>query len=288
MSVYGLLFLGLCFNAFATSNMTSKIHEIDFGRKAGDQTLVLFTNGKFAKLPPMEKTLLEQLKEAKENNDNVEVTLDQNRFITAAYASADLTALGSQAFPSSNKKSLDQVYAPSTIPDLQTAQEYFDEARENPKDSQCFNRAMVWSYEWWKKHSLRSNKLLVFFSRQYMRKHPDFEWWFHIAPAVHVLHDGKVVERVMDVKYNHGPRTHPEWTATFMRGDLKHVACPYITKFSQYADYPYTGNCYLMRTSMYTWQPADLQMNEAWGFSKSDFNLDDVRAAYLEAFDEQH
>jgi hypothetical protein len=36
---------------------------------------------------------------------------------------------------------------------------------------------------------------------------------------------------------------------------------------------------------MYTWQPADLEMKEAWNYTKGAFNMDEVRAAYLEAFD---
>jgi hypothetical protein len=37
---------------------------------------------------------------------------------------------------------------------------------------------------------------------------------------------------------------------------------------------------------MYTYQPADLQMNEAWNYVKEDFLIDEVKQAYLEAFDE--
>jgi hypothetical protein len=100
---------------------------------------------------------------------------------------------------------------------------------------------------------------------------------------VHVLDNGQVVERVMDVKYSRGPVEFRRWTNLFMRNDAE---CRVITKFSDYADYPYTGECYLQRTDMYTYQPADLQMNEAWGYTKDKFNMTEVRQAYLEAFDE--
>jgi hypothetical protein len=39
---------------------------------------------------------------------------------------------------------------------------------------------------------------------------------------------------------------------------------------------------------MYTYQPADIQMLEAWGYNKTNWNMDEVRQAYLEAFDEYH
>ncbi len=173
-------------------------------------------------------------------------------------------------------------YVPTTIADMKLAQKYFKEARYNPKDSQCFNRAHVWSYEWWRKHSLRSNKILIYFTRNYIRRY-NFEWWFHIAPLVHVMENGKVVERVMDVKYSSRPTEVQKWANIFLRND---APCTVITKYSDYADYPYTGECYFQRANMYTYQPADLQMNEAWGYTKNSFLMNEVRQAYQEAFDE--
>ena len=87
----------------------------------------------------------------------------------------------------------------------------------------------------------------------------------------------------MDVKYGRGPQEFGKWTNLFMRND---APCMMIDKFSDYADYPYTGECFLQRTSMYTYQPADLQMHEAWNYTKDKFLMTEVRQAYLEAFDE--
>jgi hypothetical protein len=98
------------------------------------------------------------------------------------------------------------------------------------------------------------------------------------------MENGKIVERVLDVKYTNGPKKFQEWANIFL---LNNASCPVITKYSDYADYPYTGECYLQRTSMYTYQPADLQMNEAWGYTKENFNINEVRQAYLDAFDER-
>lgn len=104
------------------------------------------------------------------------------------------------------------------------------------------------------------------------------------APYVHVLKDGKVAERVMDIKYTSGPLQIPSWTNIFMKNN---ASCPVISKYSDYADFPYEGDCFIQRTHMFTYQPADLQMYEAWGYSKTNFNLNEVKAAYLEAFDEE-
>jgi hypothetical protein len=88
----------------------------------------------------------------------------------------------------------------------------------------------------------------------------------------------------MDVKYTSGPLEFRTWTNIFMNRDPE---CPVITKFSEYADNPYLGDCYIQRTNMYTYQPADLQMYEAWDYKKDNFVMDEVRQAYLEAFNER-
>jgi hypothetical protein len=97
------------------------------------------------------------------------------------------------------------------------------------------------------------------------------------------MDEGKVVERMMDVKYTRGPIDFRRWTNIFTNRDPE---CPVITKFSDYADNPYIGDCYIQRTNMYTYQPADLQMYEAWNYVKDKFLMTEVKQAYLEAFDE--
>ncbi len=283
-----MFFLGLAvwlvsLPVLATTQVATQVYDIDYGT-GDEEILVLLNSGQVAKVPRENSEILDQLnKKSTIKQQSFKFTLDEHRNIVAIddVHSPDVV----ENLPpemtmdeSSNKSN----YLPTTIESMAKAKEYFKEARYNPKDSQCFNRAMVWSYEWWRNHSLKSNKILIYFTRTYIRRY-NFEWWFHIAPYVHVMHEGKVVERAMDRKYSSGPRTFREWTDIFMQKDPE---CPVITKFSDYADYPYTGECYLQRTHMYTYQPADLQGYEAWGTTKEGFNMNEVRGAYLEAFDE--
>lgn len=276
MRFFGLMSCLLSLPLFAATELTTKIHDIDYGFKPGDDVLVFLSSGHVAKLR-QSSDLLSSKSDMKKSW--YKVSMDDDRFIT------DLTP--TEAPAPEAKVTLDgqkglMSYVPTTIASMAVAKSLFREARYNPKESQCFNRAMVWSYEWWRKHSLRSNKILIYFTRTYIRRY-NFEWWFHIAPLVHVMDNGKVVERVMDVKYSSGPIELVKWANIFLHKD---PPCPIITKYSEYADYPYTGECFLQRTHMYTYQPADLQMYEAWGYSKENFNMDEVRGAYLEAFDE--
>lgn len=274
MKFFSLLICIFSFPAFASLNLTTTIVDIDYGTNSTDETLVFLGNGSVAKISN-DKIIETDLLDFK--NKTFSISLDKSRYIT------QLSVTESNREDKNTNLKANAQYVPTTIASMSVAKKYFIEARYNPKESQCFNRAMVWSYEWWRLHSLKSNKLLIYFTRNYIRRY-DFEWWFHIAPLVHVMDNGKVVERMMDIKYARGPLDIRQWTDLFMKND---APCNVITKYSDYADYPYTGECYVQRTNMYTYQPADLQMEEAWGYTKENFNMNEVRGAYFEAYDEE-
>ena len=277
MRVFGLLVLLFSFPLLAKIQMTTQIQEIDFGQHIGDEILVLLKNGRVGKLKRADALILDHM-QLKGNQEWFKITMDKNRYITHITNTDSPQQEVVDTYVLNNKSE----YIPTTIENMTVAKKYFRELPYNPKDSQCFNRAMVWTYEWWKNHSLKSNKILIFFTRNYIRRY-NFEWWFHIAPYVHIKQrDGTIVERAMDRKYSSGPITFRKWTDTFMRNNAE---CPVITRYSEFADYPYSGECYIIRTNMYTYQPADLQMNEAWGYNKDKFNMLEVKGAYLEAFD---
>jgi hypothetical protein len=252
------------------------IYDVDYGFP-GEEILVLLGNGRVAKINPEKTDYLSILTESKRMKKEVAITLDKDRYIVSIEFLPNSTHTG--FFPKETNEALN-TYIPTTVANMSTAQKYHNKGRHSPKESQCFNRALVWSYEWYKDHSLKSMHMFVFFTRNYIRRY-NFEWWWHIAPYVHVMHDGKVVERLMDIKYTKGPVTVQQWTNIFMRNDAQ---CRVVTKYSDYADHPYTGDCYLMRTSMYFYQPSELQMNESWGFTKNNFVRDQLKEAYREAF----
>lgn len=280
MRVFGLMFSLLSLPLFASVDLTTQIHDIDYGTKEGDEVLVLLKSGHVAKLRETNSLLEKNFVNQKSKDVWYNVTLDDDRYITSIEKTeAPITV--EHVIKKNDEKALME-YVPTTIASLEVAKKYFREARYNPKESQCFNRAMVWSYEWYRKHSVRSNKMFIYFTRTYIRRY-NFEWWFHVAPLVHVSENGKVVEKMMDRKYSSGPLDVNKWSNLFMRND---APCSVITKYSEYADFPYTGDCYIQRSNMYTYQPADLQMNEAWGYTKDNFNMTEVRQAFQEAMDE--
>lgn len=282
MLIFGLMFLVLGLPAWANLELITQIEDVDFGRNPKDEVLVFLKSGHVAKLHQSNAQMHLDNLNSKSNQDWFKINLNKHRYITSA-TKITVPNIKLHKKKSNYLKQLPMTFIPTTIANMNTARKYHREARYNPKESQCFNRAMVWSYEWWRKHSLKSMKILIFFSRSYIRRY-NFEWWFHIAPYVHIMDNGKVVERVMDIKYSRSPLDFQRWANIFMRNN---APCPVIKKYSEFADFPYTGDCYFQRTHMYTYQPADLQMYEAWGYSKDNFRLEELRWAYLDAFDEQ-
>ena len=280
MHVLAILLSVLCLPVFAMTEITTTIYDIDYGRNPDEETLIFLGTGQVAKLHQSSDLLSTKTNLNQIRKQWYAIELDDDRYIMKISPVKSPNYLKSQ---NEIEENFIQQYVPTTIASMDVAKKYFREARYNPKESQCFNRALIWVYEWWKGHSLRSNKLFIYFTRTYIRRY-NFEWWFHVAPLVHVMDNGRVVERMMDVKYSRGPLEIGKWTNLFMRND---APCRVITKYSEYADFPYTGECYIQRTHMFTYQPADLQMYEAWGYSKDKFNMDEVRGAYLEAYDEQ-
>lgn len=285
MRVFGFLFALLSLPVLA-AEYTTQIYDIDYGTKPDDEVLVLLTSGHVAKLRESHEILNKKFMKSELRKNWYRVTLDKDRYIVdldevdPPYDTTTVEGLSGQPKILFNQDA-PMSYVPTTIASMELAKKYHKEARHSPKDSQCFNRGMVWTYEMWKKHSVKSKKIWLYFTRTYIRRY-NFEWWFHISPLVNVMDNGKVVERAMDAKYSSGPLPIQRWTNIFMRND---AVCRVIYKFSDYADHPYTGDCYIQRSDMYVYQPADLQMYEAWGYQKTNWNMNEVRAAYLEAFD---
>jgi hypothetical protein len=267
----------MTFRTYAQSTFVSRIHHLDFGDNVSEDIYIYLSNGQIAKLPPHELAIMEELNQGIQHKTWYEISLNENREIITAKVIAAPIADPSIKF----QKNRSETYIPSVIAKMDTARKYLYESMPSPKDSQCFNRAHVWSHEWRIKHNLYSNKAWLFFTRKYIRKFA-FEWWFHVAPYVHVVEDGKVRERIMDVKYARGPIKFKQWTDIFIRDNAQ---CPVVDKYSDHANFPYWGSCFVMKSSMYYYQPVDLEWLEAFGMARSTWIPTEVVEAYAEGFD---
>jgi hypothetical protein len=268
-----LFLLVISSSTLAFTEVTSAIYDIDYGAP-GEEPLVLLTNGKVLRASLMQRSLI-KLETAKSNRTLLRLVVDSSRTIHAF-----------ERLPYEHKKNevseTTRTYFASVLADMEEANRIFREARYKNKDSQCFNRAHVWSYEWFTKHQLFSSKTWIFFTRKYIRKFA-FEWWFHVAPSSMVFEDGQARHKVMDVKYARTPLETKRWTDIFMRND---ATCPLIKSYSEYANYPESGSCFVMRTSMFYYQPYDIEVLETWGNQRGNWLEDDLKQAFLDALDE--
>lgn len=274
-SLLGIVLLFFTTIVSAGTDLVARIHDIDLGNQ-GEEDLVLLTNGKVLRLPHGPLKSFIDLQAAKESESRIRLTFNDERII-------EEVELISSESPSFTPELTDENYSPTIIPDMNTARQYFQEGRYKSKESQCFNRAHVWAYEWFTKHQLLSNKTWIFFTRKYIRKFA-FEWWFHVAPSVVVMENEQPRHKVMDIKYGRQPLDLKRWTDIFMRND---AVCPMVKTYSDYANYPETGWCYTMRTSMFYYQPFDVEVLETWGTSKANWIEPEIKQAFKDALDEE-
>jgi hypothetical protein len=278
MRFFFLLTLLYSFSLMANTQVKTQIHDIDMGSQGMEEPLIFLTSGQVVKFKIVDKKLLTELQEAVRNKTWYEITINDQREIVnlEVIPTPEVTAESRKMF------SLQSIpFEPSILKSLDVARTYFFDARTNPKESQCFNRAHVWSYDWRVKHKLYSSKVWLYFTRKFIRKYK-FQWWFHVAPMVHVLVNGEVKERIMDVKYARGPIKLKTWTDIFLRD---YAECPVVDKYSDQANHPESGSCFIMKSSMYYYQPVDLEQKELTGVDKSSWLEPEVRQAFLEAME---
>lgn len=172
-------------------------------------------------------------------------------------------------------------FIPTIVTKWAEIQDYFDLMRQDYHDkAQCTNMAHVWAYEEFKRSGLRSEKIFIFFSRKYIKKYR-FGWWFHVAPIIRYSDGEKIQSIVLDRGYTTMPFDIKTWTDHFIKSKK---TCKFINRISTYYQNKLPEDCFLMKVSMYFWQPRDIRLNESSGKVKTYFLKSDLSHAYREAF----
>lgn len=104
-----------------------------------------------------------------------------------------------------------------------------------------------------------------------------------MAPSVMVSENDAIKEKVMDVKYARGPLDLKRWTDIFMLND---ASCPVVKTYSDYANYPESTWCFVMRSSMFYYQPFDLEVKESYETIKGNWFYAELKQAYFDALEE--
>lgn len=203
---------------------------------------------------------------------NITAILDEkNNWLYPLYETEEETTKETQVI------SLGQNYTPTDLKSLERAEELFSTMyRRAKKKSQCYMRAHAWAFDMYRDYNINSEKIFIFFNRRYIIKY-DFEWWFHVAPAVRV--NGLLY--VMDRKYTSGPTEIKEWTDIFMRNDAR---CDLVGKYHPDMIQTYTkSDCFLRIVPMYFWQPLtinehDNDVNYRTGWMESEITISKEKA----------
>jgi hypothetical protein len=98
---------------------------------------------------------------------------------------------------------------------------------------------------------------------------------------IHVAVDNQVKERIMDIKYSKRPEKINDWSNIFVRTN---EPCPVVESFSDYANSPESGSCFVLKSSMYQYIPLDLEEEELKGSPKTKWLRDEIKQAYLNGF----
>lgn len=272
-----LILLCLTFSMAAVSE-TYRIENIDQGTKSGEPDLIYLSDGRVGFLSDAKSNEALTATEAFKKDIPVEVSLDKNNKVSALKLSNEKPA---KEFLPETELAPQTDYTPTVLPDLASVNKIFKRMnRRWQNDSQCYNRAHVWNYEEFQRTGLLSKKVFIFYTRRYIRDYR-FGWWFHAIPTVLAQHEGTIVERYLDPMFARSPLPQKGWTDLFIKSKR---SCPVITKYSQYRDNQETEHCYLHFSSMYYWQPRDLDNYERTGFEKKSFIRSEVNWAYWEAF----
>ena len=263
-------------SGFTSVEILSEIYDIDLGNQ-NESPIILLTSGHAVRIDSHKKDLLQKIKIGLRSKILFAMTIDKNKIIKIKTVKRPQPPQIKEKYFSENIP-----YRPSIIKNFDEATRHFNESKNNAKpESQCFNRSHVWTYDWRINNNLYSSKAWIFFTRKYIRKYK-FEWWFHVAPMVHVAFDNTVKERIMDIKYSKGPLNLKEWSDIFMRDNTN---CPVVVNYSDYTDFQESSSCFVMKSSMYYYQPLDLEELEMTTTPKTKWIQQEVQEAYREAFD---
>lgn len=146
---------------------------------------------------------------------------------------------------------------------------------ENEKmdeNSECFERAHMWSRAADRVHNIETEKVFVFFTKKFQMKHQltrwgqPLIWWFHVAPAVRV--NGELF--VLDATFTNKAMPIQTWAKSLM---FNPAECVELNDFQTYVDdrnitqgyrYPERAKeqCYYTSTPRFVYGPMEMGVKE--------------------------
>ena len=281
-----ILFLTLILSSSVIYANTIKINQILRPVSHDDVFLILGSDAQVYEVNKFEKELIDLARAAHEFQDDVELTLSKNKLrnkrnTVTSLEITNLLSVEKSEVEFSIPTPLDNFNLTMVTPS--TGKKMFDSMnRRTRRSSQCYNRAHVWAYEIYKKYStsqekMNLGKVWIFFTQKYIR---DFKhkWWFHIATYTQFKDSVKTF--VMDRSYTKKPVPLKEWTDIFMKNDAE---CKEVKFYSHYRANQKNESCFIIKSSMYYWQPFNIENLEKGEAQKTRFDIEELERAYKNA-----
>ncbi|MBS1960185.1 MAG: hypothetical protein JST80_11980 [Bdellovibrionales bacterium] len=230
----------------------------------------------------------------------------KNLFAVAFAITQVLSATAQAQLPaaSANRPALDQVapgYQPTVFSSRDQVQKLFDEMPYSfrapslfglNQGSQCYMRAEIWTYDWYRNQNIKAMKAFVFYTHAYKEAYKKiykkrFDWWFHVTPYV-LVRDPQtqtLTELALDATFSDNPLEMKPWTDLFVYTKRQ---CAEFVPYDQFRcevegasdacprTVIGTEHCYLVRVPANIYQPEDIEAYQAGRKHGFDFEINQV------------
>jgi hypothetical protein len=261
--------------AFATE-IKSQIHSFDKG-KVGQPHLIKLMDGQVVFINFDEKSLIEEIENSQKRGDWIALTVDaQNTMLSYRIIPAPSYALTLKP----SLQDFGEDYSPSVVSSSKASAMFKKMRKSYQKESQCYNRAHIWTYEEYMRSGTNLNKVFMFFTNRYIRKYR-FHWWFHVTPMTYVGGSQFKNWKMLDRRYTKGPLGPKAWSDIFIRSKR---SCKVIYKFMDYRENQESQHCYFLPVSQFYLVPSDIEFRDSEGVYKTEYDAVEVEHALWEAF----
>lgn len=265
------LTLALLSSSVFAERLTGTIHSFTRGRN-GDDHLLFLNSGRVIFIKPNGRISFSRLDF--KPGTNIEMDVDDSNQLEG------ISTMPDESLPSEEEPPMPLPPAAinaTVLPSMSAAYSVFSGMNRSWRsNTECTDRAHVWSYEEWKKHSLVSRKVFMFFTDTYIRRY-NYHWWFHVSPYTLVQTDSGVIEQVIDRRYTSGPRGMKSWSDIFIRSKK---SCPVKTYAYYRANQNGPEHCFHVKSNMYNRLPLHVRQQENTGRVQTKFNTGEVNYSY--------
>lgn len=259
---------------------TLKVHDIVAPDHFDSNYLIFLSNGEILELSSDKADVLEELYWAKDTNSviDIEILKSSKKSLNQRSIIKNVKFVSNEIVSHESFNIIDPIptptngYAFTQFESTAQVNGMFNTMTKRTRSkSQCYNRAHIWIYELHQRfNSPNFGKMWIFFTRRYIKEYR-YKWWFHIAPFTYAKDNDK--ELVLDRSYFKGAADYQTWTNFFMKNNAQ---CKFVEYYSQYNENQQSEYCYLIKSSMYYYQPYQIENLEKGEEERTQFKSSEL------------